>query len=1154
MPTLADRMKVVGRFSRSTNLERDANSAEPLDGYVVTARALDVVERIAHAAARGKAGGAWSLTGPYGSGKSSLALLLDAALGYEGQQRELAWDLVREASPAAAGLVADAHRRHGTEHDGFNRALATAHREPIIHTVLRALHAAVMRRHGEIPGTEDFPAADTLQEAMSDVKSDDPRRTGPSATAIVEIARCLAEDRPLMLVIDEFGKNLEAIGDGGEADPYLLQQLAEAGQGSGLPIFILTLQHLSFEDYLAGTDETKRREWAKVQGRFEDLAYMESAAQTRALIGNAFQVTDQRLRARITDWAQANTLGDLGIPDLNDPKVIAACYPLHPLTAAVLPELCNRYGQHERTLFSFLTDPDPASAASFIATSTLSDTGGLPSLGLDAVYDYFIGSGVLASAPAAQSVRWTEITTRIRDSYGLTERQSRLAKTIAVLNLVAASGTLRASRAVLGLTDERANEALADLEAAGIVVYRSFADEYRIWHGTDVDLRNLLDAAQTRIRRQPLADVLNSIDQPRPVVAARHSAEHDVLRVFCRRYADAAEKVEPLDPFSPYDGELLLVVGSDGMLPTVTRPYGSIKPIVAAVPAELSELDAAARELATITEVLGADTVQQDWVARRELGERLAQAHAELDRAAAATFDANACRWVQLTSNGPHELKRGRGSAPLSEAAERSYNATPTVRNEMLNRTDVTSQGAKARRTLLEAMIEHGGEENLGLRGYGPEMSMYRAFLARTGLHDYDERNKTMIFRGPSDPSLISAWEVLEEEFKRAKSRRTNLTDIYATLLSPPIGMKYAVVPVFVTVGLLAYSDEIAIYEHGTFKPMLTADLSERMVRNPGHFDIKHFANTTGIRRQVIDALASRLDVRPRFRKHRVANVLAIVGHLVSEVSKLDHHTRHTKDLSPEALKVRETLVTAVEPDELLFTALPIALGLEPVLSNEDSYRDADAYAAALGDALDEMTSHLNMLLDQLLAEILEASAETTRLAIAGQAAALQDEVLDPDVRAFVLTLANDSIESDADWVQAVATVVAKKAPAEWRDNDRDRFRRDLHQRVAAFQRLVALHAQQRAEGAGPFDALRVTITRSDGTEHDRLVGIDQTQRPEAERALDEILHRLAERSGSVNRANHILLALLSERLLPEPASNDHPIVTATAARRTHNG
>ena len=106
-----------------------------------------------------------------------------------------------------------------------------------------------------------------------------------------------------------------------------------------------------------------------------------------------------------------------------------------------------------------------------------------------------------------------------------------------------------------------------------------------------------------------------------------------------------------------------------------------------------------------------------------------------------------------------------------------------------------------------------------------------------------------------------------------------------------------------------------------------------------------------------------------------------------------------------------------------------------------------------------------------------------------GQAASLEDEVLDPEVRAFVLSLANDTIEADTDWVKAVATVVAKKAPAEWTDDDLLRFRRELHQQFAAFHRLVALHADRRASGGGPFEAYRVTVTRSDGVEQPLLVG-----------------------------------------------------------------
>ena len=103
-------------------------------------------------------------------------------------------------------------------------------------------------------------------------------------------------------------------------------------------------------------------------------------------------------------------------------------------------------------------------------------------------------------------------------------------------------------------------------------------------------------------------------------------------------------------------------------------------------------------------------------------------------------------------------------------------------------------------------------------------------------------------FRSPTDESLQPAWTMLQEEFKRSTSQRINLSEVYAALLLPPFGMKEGAIPVLVTTALIASSDEVAIYEHGTFKPLLTSELSERMVRNPGHFDIKHFANTTGAR------------------------------------------------------------------------------------------------------------------------------------------------------------------------------------------------------------------------------------------------------------------------------------------------------------------
>ena len=1132
--TLADTIMVEGRFARSANLERDASRPEPLDGYVVTARALDVIERIMNVAATGSAGGAWSLTGPYGSGKSSLALLIDAALGCANTTRQSALKLIDDASPSLGQLTRLAHGRYSTDQSGFYRGLVTANREPLSRTILRALHTAVLRRYGKIPAASRFRASPALRGALRDAASDDSRSMGPSPAALVEIARCLAEEAPLLLIIDEFGKSLEAIRDDSDADPYLLQQLAEAGQGTGLPIFMLTLQHLSFEDHLAGADNAQQREWAKVQGRFDDVAFVESPAQTRALIGTVFNA-DHTLTDRIGLWARqmADAMRSLGINDLADPQTLIACYPLHPLTVLALPELCSRYGQHERTLFSFLTGPNRNSVPSLLARAEVPPLGLLPSLGLDAVYDYFVADGTLNAAVSGLSTRWNEMATRLRDAHDLNESQTRVAKTVAVLNLVSAGGTARASRPVLELVDPQSVKALGELEDAGIVTYRDFADEYRIWHGTDVDIRRLLHATRREAAHRPLTELLAGVASADPVVAARHSAEHDVLRVFAQRYVSGDEAVVPPEAFSPCDGELLLVVDGEA-IPRLARSGPSTKPVVAAVPDDVTALAAAAIETAAVAAALEAPEVANDWVARRELSERLSQSRTELEHVRVKTFSAEACRWLLLSSDGSRELPAGRGSAALSAAADLAYPSTPTIRNEMLNRTDLTSQGANARRLLLEAMIEHGAEPDLGFSGYGPEMAMYRAFLEQSGLHGRDARHGTMAFRSPTDPSLRPAWRLLQREFKRAKTRRLNLSEVYATLVSPPIGMKAAVVPVLVTAGLLASADEVAVYEHGTFKPILTPELSERMVRNPNHFEIKHFANTTGARREVIDALATRLDVRPGFRKHRVANVLSVVAHLVSATSRLDAHTLRTSRLAPTIRAVRDALVSAVEPDDLLFAALPSALGFQPIPADTGTYRDAKTYAEATAEALGQLGNNYERVLGELLKLLLAESAENSSLAISGQAAALRDEVLDPTVRAFVLALASRSTDDDRDWIETVAAVAAKKAPAEWTDDDLQRFRHRLSEHLAAFKRLVALHGERRADGGGPFDALRVTLTRPDGSEYVRLVAVDDRRRSQIDRTLDKTLEELADLCGSPQQAHQMLLASLAERLLPD--------------------
>ena len=1144
---LAERIAVRARFARSANVERDAGLREPLDGYVVTARVLDALERIASTAHHGSAGGAWSLTGPYGSGKSSLALLVDAAFGPPTSSRDAALDLIREASSEAEAAIRAAHDRHGTWKTGFRCGVVTAARESISLTLLRSLHVAYGRSRSDGAGV-----GPVLRRALADAEGRDPVRAGPSPTSVVRIARAMAEEAPLLLVVDEFGKSLEAARDG-SGDPYVLQQLAEAGQGSGLPIFLLTLQHLSFDEYLEGGDGVGREEWAKVQGRFEDVPFVESAGQVRALIGSVFAPLDGHMRRRIAGWAgaQAKAMRSLGISEVANSEQVASFYPLHPLAALVLPELCNRYGQHERTLFSFLASHHPASARRFLAETEIPSRGLLPSLGLESVYDYFVG-GDASDAAGQRTGRWTEVATRMRDATGLSNRQTRMAKRVGLLNLVASTGVVRASRELLQITEPDADEVLAELEATGIVTHRRFADEYRIWEGSDIDIGGLIKAARGSIRQRPLSELLSELGPLPPVVAARHSAEKDLLRVFKRRYADAMRPVKPLAPFDPHDGENLLIVDSIDATPRLDGGLGSAKPVVAAIPRHVAGLHAAARQVLAVQQCIDDPMVAGDWVARRELAERLEHAQATLAERAHEAFRPDACRWVLLGASGVTELRGGRGSQALSHAADIAFPSTPIIGNEVLNRTQLTSQGAKARRLLIAAMIERESDPDLGLTGFGPEVAMYRAFLERTGVHRTRAEDDALCVGAPTaEDSLVDAWKVIEGQFRRAKESRINVREIHAALLSKPVGMKGGPIPVLVVAALLAFRDEIAIYEHGTFRPRLSVELSEKLVRNPHHFDVKHFANVSGARGAVIDALARGLGARPLARQFRVPNVVAIAGHLISTVRQLSRFALKTRSVSPRAVAAREAITTAVEPDELLFARLPECFGLPNVPAESTRYRHAADYAESLGHAMDELAGRYRELEKEILADVLGTAAEQSRLAVSGQAAALDGEVLDPAVRAFVLALRGGADTTDTQWACSIATTVAKKAPAEWTDGDHARFRHELRVHIEAFQRLVALHADSRAKTGGPFEVYRITITRPDGAEHHRLVDLDDADRLRAEDAVEGAIARLSGGGESTRGAEKALLASLGRRLIARQTETTSKPSSPLRRRRT---
>src|SRR3546814_9689097 len=76
----ADRVQVARRFTRAVRVDADLYDVGALDGYICSQSAIETLLLMArHRDATGH--GAFTWTGPYGSGKSSLAVLFGALLG-----------------------------------------------------------------------------------------------------------------------------------------------------------------------------------------------------------------------------------------------------------------------------------------------------------------------------------------------------------------------------------------------------------------------------------------------------------------------------------------------------------------------------------------------------------------------------------------------------------------------------------------------------------------------------------------------------------------------------------------------------------------------------------------------------------------------------------------------------------------------------------------------------------------------------------------------------------------------------------------------------------------------------------------------------------------------------------------------------------------
>ena len=1136
---LAELVRVRARFHRSVHLPRDWNAPhDPVD-YLATPALLEIAGQILEELGRSGGVRAWTLTGPYGTGKSAFALFLTDLLATERPEHPQARELCERYPGGSIPL---------------RPLLVQAERAPLLPAILGTLLAG-----GAANPTIAGRARRLLKASTA--------KGVAGAELLAEAAA--ASPGGLVLIVDELGKYLEyAAREPGE-DVFLLQQIAETAARSEKPLLFIGVLHSGFGDYVAEGAGARRAEWQKVQGRFRDLPFSLPGEQFLDLMGHALETRLGRACERRLDRIAGSPALREAFRRAELRDRLCACLPLHPVTALVLwPLFRSKVAQNERSLFAFLTGHEPHGFQEFLAQRTASARSA-PLYGLPALYDYVSTALGMAALTGRDSRQWSLIGHALDRVPAAAPPLARdLVKSIGLLSLYGDSVGLRPGRDLLrvvfdGTDAGEVDRALALLESRSITVFRRHSGAFGLWEGSDVDLDAAFETGRKQYGGEPLHRRLLRAGRPRSLVARAHYVKTGTLRFFEPRLAatDADSVDRALREPTHADGFVLFLVdvsldekARDKRAREISRAPKTAKPVLVAAPHAAAPLGEALDEL-ECWEWVGENLpeLEGDPVARQEVAARIDDARRRFERRAGHTLglpghvlDPGASSWFfQGQKCTPHPKRPRELQRLLSKVCDETYVKAPPLRNELLNRAVLSTSAARARRNLLERMVIDGHQERLGIKGFPPEYSMYQALLVEGGFHheigDGSFRLDTpRLGRGNRSP-WKPVWHIVERFVLGAREQQRPLMELIETLKAPPFGLREGPLPVLIAAALLIKGEELALYEDELFVPEVGIETLERLVRQPHTFTLRSY-RLNARERKVIAALGDLARVSGNGGRSAVEKnakgLVAIVRILVRVAEGLPPYAQRTRRrLSAPARAVRDLLRTAKDPRTLLLEDLPRALEVD--LESADG---PPAFARALRDCMRDLMRAFPDLLDAVEEQIRKAfgmdeRGRTLREALRNRALPLLEHASDPKLRIFLNEAAREATSNGNDWREALArAAVGGKPPAHWRDQDAETCMTRLRALAAGCDALGELVAV--AGGDAAATVASIGLLEPGAGERRAVIACSGEERlPVAN--LRRKLQQAAQRSGLDARSQLMALALAARDLLPENGEID---------------
>ena len=1102
-------------FSRSINLERDKSSIDAVNAYVPTSTAIKTLRLIIKTLNNSKISRSWSLIGPYGSGKSSFGIFLNALFQpSSSDQHKLAIKKISEIDEDLSKAYNDKLKTS----DGLLNILITGSYEgltkKLFHVFEKVIQESVLEtkfkrtllkfHKDKVHDASSDDLLDLLQMLQSSINSSKTNYKGISIT------------------IDELGKHVEYAGSNQkDGDIYVLQKISEhCVSESHAPILFNVMLHQGIEFYAKELDTETKAEWRKIQGRFEEISFIEGPEQSMRVLAKALKNSLKpsqlsKVKTELKTPVQALLKAKI-FPNMNKIRegvnFFSEVFPFHPLTAYILPLLAQKLAQNERTVFTFLGSSEAFGFQDLIKELDFPDLV-MP----HHVFDYFVNNQGSYIYDHLTHRRWIEVLNAIDRAGDQDKKTLNILKTIGLLNIIGTLANLRSSYDLLSIIygTKVLDQSLKALQKKSLITYRKHSDEYKVWQGSDFDLEAALNKELDQFEDFDIANELNRLVMPTPLVAKKYSIESHTLRYFKTSYISDKNFVSLDQDRLSLEPQLFILLKQNKVKQVnLNQKYKELPSNILIIEVNSKNLfESNAKELKALKSIYKtSEEITNDPIAKKEISDQIDHLERRLISALKNITQSTDFTWIHASK----KLKIRSHidiQTHLSSILQDIYHQSPVLRNELINRDNISAQGQSARTNLIKMMASQRHDPELGYASdkFPPDKTIFNAVFKQLGLYQKESIGYKFAYPKKNSP-LYPAYEFIKESLSSSEPK--SYAELCKGLSLPPIGIKKGMHPVIFFGFYYSVEANMAMYEDGIFIPYLNDEAVDRIVRKGDHFAFQLHTFTGQ------DKLISTYS--EQFLNKESKNILTIVRAFSKEMKSLPEFTQQTRNLdriSNEAIKLRSAFESAKSPHDLFTNDIPKALGF--IKKDLNKEKELTAFIDLLNRTMTELKSCYGRMIEEQRIKFAQIFSLDTNLTldelqkkILARYSSMEEFTIDNlSLKPFLTRLLAD-IDPEI-WFEGVLTILENTNPQKWRDDtllEADIKLKNFSERMKDIEMLQSYQANKASSSDQEIFGLRVTMHGKEKN-IDKIVTLNNEEKKEFE-LISQKLEALLSKGG----------------------------------------